>query len=119
MVLCCNNLAYQWLCRAPGADNFEYLTSSDATANTLRVEMTTASNGAEYHCFITDANSDMGSTCVATIKLDILDWEMEYNTSLRYRGYVYDQETGFYYVSSSYYDPAIGRFVSPDDVTLF
>lgn len=38
------NLSYQWLCRAPGADNFEYLTSSDATTNTLRVEMTAASN---------------------------------------------------------------------------
>lgn len=26
---------------------------------------------------------------------------------LRYRGYVYDQETGFYYLQSRYYDPAI------------
>ena len=205
------NLSYQWLCRAPGADNFEYLTSSDATTNTLRVEMTAESNGAEYRCFITDANGDMGSTRVATIKLDILDWEMEYNTSgirtkrvseektynyiyagdklmrmtvgndtldfsydtngvpltmtyngtvyyyitnlqgdvisleradggsgasyaydawgnilamsgtlaelnpLRYRGYVYDQETGFYYLNSRYYDPAVGRFISADD----
>ena len=204
------NLSYQWLCRAPGANNFEYLTSSDATTNTLRVEMTAASNGAEYRCFITDANGDMGSTRIATIKLDILDWEMEYNTSgirtkrvsedktysyiyagdklmqmtvgndtldfsydtngvpltmtyngtvyyyitnlqgdvmkleradggsgaqyaydawgniiamsgtlaelnpLRYRGYVYDQETGFYYLQSRYYDPAIGRFLNAD-----
>ena len=38
-------------------------------------------NGAEYRCLITDANGDMGSTRIATIKLDILDWEMEYNTS--------------------------------------
>ena len=205
------NLSYQWLCRAPGASNFEYLTSSDATTNTLRVEMTAASNGAEYRCFITDANGDMGSTRIATIKLDILDWEMEYNTSgirtkrsseektynyiyagdklmrmtvgndtldfsydtngvpltmtyngtvyyyitnlqgdvmkleradggsgaqyaydawgniiamsgtlaelnpLRYRGYVYDQETGFYYLNSRYYDPAVGRFISADN----
>ena len=204
------NLSYNWLCRAPGANNFEYLTSSDATTNTLRVEMTAASNGAEYRCFITDANGDMGSTRIATVKLDILDWEMEYNTSgirtkrvseektynyiyagdklmrmtvgndtldfnydvngvpltmtyngtvyyyttnlqgdvisleradggsgaqyaydawgniiamsgtlaelnpLRYRGYVYDQETGFYYLNSRYYDPAVGRFINPD-----
>ena len=33
---------------------------------------------------------------------------------LRYRGYVYDAETGLYYVSSRYYDPEIGRFISPD-----
>ena len=32
----------------------------------------------------------------------------------RYRGYVFDEETGFYYVSSRYYDPEIGRFISPD-----
>ena len=203
------NLSYQWLCRAPGSSNFEYLTGE--TSPTLRVEMTAASNGAEYRCFITDANGDMGSTRVATIKLDILDWVMEYNTSgirtqrvsedktysyiyagdklmrmtvgndtldfsydtngvpltmtyngtvyyyitnlqgdvmkleradggsgaqyaydawgnivamtghlaelnpLRYRGYVYDQETGFYYLNSRYYDPAVGRFISADD----
>lgn len=34
---------------------------------------------------------------------------------LRYRGYVYDQETGFYYLNSRYYDPAVGRFISADD----
>ena len=33
---------------------------------------------------------------------------------LRYRGYVYDQETGFYYLQSRYYDPAVGRFVNAD-----
>ena len=33
----------------------------------------------------------------------------------RYRGYHYDAETGFYYVSSRYYDPEIGRFINADD----
>ena len=202
------NLSYQWLCRAPGASNFEYLTGE--TSPTLRVEMTAESEGAEYRCFITDANGDMGSTRIATVKLDTRDWQMEYNTSglrtrrisddktysyiyagdklmrmtvgddildfsydangapltmtcngtvyyyitnlqgdvmsleradggsgasyaydawgnilamsgtlaelnpLRYRGYVYDQETGFYYLNSRYYDPAVGRFINPD-----
>ena len=32
----------------------------------------------------------------------------------RYRGYCYDAETGFYYVSSRYYDPEIGRFINAD-----
>ena len=32
----------------------------------------------------------------------------------RYRGYYYDTETGFYYVSSRYYDPEIGRFINAD-----
>ena len=33
---------------------------------------------------------------------------------LRYRGYYYDSETGFYYLQSRYYDPAIGRFINAD-----
>ena len=33
---------------------------------------------------------------------------------LRYRGYYYDSETGFYYVSSRYYDPEVGRWTNAD-----
>lgn len=33
---------------------------------------------------------------------------------LRYRGYVYDEETSWYYLQSRYYDPGIGRFISAD-----
>ena len=33
---------------------------------------------------------------------------------LRYRGYVYDRETGLYYLQSRYYNPAIGRFINAD-----
>ena len=36
----------------------------------------------------------------------------------RYRGYYYDTETGLYYVSSRYYDPEIGRFISPDTTDI-
>ncbi len=32
----------------------------------------------------------------------------------RYRGYYYDNETGFYYLNSRYYDPAVGRFLNVD-----
>ena len=32
----------------------------------------------------------------------------------RYRGYYYDTEPGFYYVSSRYYDPEIGWFINAD-----
>ena len=34
---------------------------------------------------------------------------------LRYRGYYYDNETGYYYLQSRYYDPDLGRFISADD----
>ena len=36
---------------------------------------------------------------------------------LRYRGYYYDPETGFYYLQSRYYDPALGRFLNADSYT--
>lgn len=32
-----------------------------------------------------------------------------------YRGYYYDQETGYYYLQSRYYDPTLGRFLNADD----
>ena len=35
---------------------------------------------------------------------------------IRYRSYYYDTETGLYYLHARYYDPVIGRFISPDDV---
>ena len=34
----------------------------------------------------------------------------------RYRGYYYDTETGWYYLNTRYYDPNIGRFLSPDTI---
>ena len=33
---------------------------------------------------------------------------------LRYRGYYYDTETGWYYLQSRYYDPVIHRFINAD-----
>ena len=34
----------------------------------------------------------------------------------RYRGYIYDTDTGLYYLQTRYYDPTVGRFISPDSV---
>ena len=36
------------------------------------------------------------------------------NQPFCYRGYVYDNETGWYYLQSRYYNPEIGRFISAD-----
>jgi len=33
---------------------------------------------------------------------------------IRYRGYYYDNETGFYYLQSRYYDPVMQRFLNAD-----
>ena len=37
---------------------------------------------------------------------------------MRYRGYYYDSETGYYYLQSRYYDPETGRFINADEVLL-
>ena len=35
---------------------------------------------------------------------------------LRYRGYYFDMETGFYYLQSRYYDPTLRRFINADSL---
>ena len=37
---------------------------------------------------------------------------------IRYRGYYYDMETGFYYLQTRYYDPEICRFINADDYEI-
>ena len=37
-----------------------------------------------------------------------------HDNPFRYRGYVWDEETGLYYLRSRYYDPSWGRFVNAD-----
>ena len=36
---------------------------------------------------------------------------------LRYRGYVFDTESGLYYLQSRYYNPEVGRFINADAFT--
>ena len=35
---------------------------------------------------------------------------------IRYRGYYYDEETELYFLKTRYYDPEVGRFISPDSI---
>lgn len=37
---------------------------------------------------------------------------------LRYRGYYYDEETGYYYLQSRYYDPNLCRFINADELMM-
>ena len=63
---------------------------------------------------------DGGGTSVASYAYDA--WgnilassgSMAEKNPLRYRGYYYDSETGFYYLQSRYYDPATRRFINAD-----
>ena len=43
---------------------------------------------------------------------------MAEKVKIRYRGYYYDAETGFYYLQSRYYAPSICRFISSDQYEL-
>ena len=45
---------------------------------------------------------------------DCNDWIIAEYNPLLYRGYIYDWETGLYYLQSRYYDPEIGRFINAD-----
>lgn len=45
------------------------------------------------------------------------DEEIAAANPFRYRGYYYDEESGFYYLQSRYYDSYTGRFLNADDVT--
>lgn len=68
-----------------------------------------------------------GATCVAKYKYDA--WGAPTQTITQgceeldvihnpfmFKGYFYDEETGFYYLKSRYYAPVIGRFISMDAI---
>lgn len=44
------------------------------------------------------------------------DTELAALNPCSYRGYDYDEETGYYYLQSRYYDPEVGRFLNTDEV---
>jgi RHS repeat-associated protein len=50
----------------------------------------------------------------AILSLDAYPNHIAHVNPIRYRGYYYDNETGFYYLQSRYYDPVISRFINAD-----
>lgn len=59
---------------------------------------------------------DEWGKCVVTlpIKDDASVVKLAELNPIRYRGYYYDNETGYYYLQSRYYDPDICRFINAD-----
>ena len=86
-------------------------------------------NGTEYF-YVKNAQGDVtglvsaSGTRVVTYTYDAwgnplattgsLDTTLGAANPLRYRGYVYDTETGLYYLQSRYYNPGWGRFINVD-----
>ena len=83
----------------------------------------------ELYYYLVNAQGDVAAildssgTMVASYNYDAWGSCTVYNSSdaaigdlnpLRYRSYYYDAETGFYYLQSRYYDPAICRFINAD-----
>lgn len=104
------------------------------TSNERHIELTTVTwNGTTYYYAINGQGDvigifDVNGDCVVTYNWDNA-WG--YNPEpdgpmadtlgtlnpLRYRSYVYDEETGYYYLQSRYYDPEICRFINADTFT--
>lgn len=51
---------------------------------------------------------------VPSVKVDSSGISLAVINPFRYRGYLYDNEYSLYYLQSRYYDPEIGRFISPE-----
>ena len=51
-----------------------------------------------------------------TISNETTDQSLARVNPIRYRGYYYDVETGLFWISSRYYNPEWGRWISPDDI---
>ena len=88
-------------------------------------------NGTDYY-YVKNLQGDIialldgQGTCVVKYTYDawgkVLEIEDSTETNagtinpLRYRGYYYDSDLGFYYLRSRYYDPTVGRFLNADEV---
>ena len=50
--------------------------------------------------------------------VDTINEFIGYINPIRYRGYFFDNETSLYYLNARYYDPKLGRFISPDTLSI-
>ena len=105
--------------------------SYDASGNAVAVDYST-DNGSTFNTYyyLRNAQNDIvkliDKTGATVVEYRYDSWGKLLSTSgslastlgknnpFRYRGYVYDEETGFYYLQSRYYNPEVGRFISSD-----
>ena len=113
-------------------------TNSDGSTTTSKLRFSYDANGkvvavnynGNYYYYLRNAQSDIvkliDKTGATVVEYRYDSWGKLLSTSgslastlgknnpFRYRGYVYDEETGFYYLQSRYYNPEVGRFISAD-----
>ena len=97
----------------------------DQNGHPFALRYTAGGTSANYY-YITNLQGDVlymitgSGTAVASYSYDpygnplTATGEMANINPLRYRGYYYDTETGFYYLQSRYYDPSVCRFINAD-----
>ena len=114
------------------------ITHSDGSTTTSKLRFSYDANGkvvavnynGNYYYYLRNAQSDIvkliDKTGATVVEYRYDSWGKLLSTSgslastlgknnpFRYRGYVYDEETGFYYLQSRYYNPEVGRFISSD-----
>ena len=113
-------------------------TNSDGSTTTSKLRFSYDANGkvvavnynGNYYYYLRNAQNDIvkliDKTGATVVEYRYDSWGKLLSTSgslastlgknnpFRYRGYVYDEETGFYYLQSRYYHPEVGRFISSD-----
>ena len=113
-------------------------TNSDGSTTTSKLRFSYDANGkvvavnynGNYYYYLRNAQSDIvkliDKTGTTVVEYTYDSWGKLLSTSgslastlgknnpFRYRGYIYDEETGFYYLQSRYYNPEVGRFISSD-----
>jgi len=113
-------------------------THSDGSTTTSKLRFSYDADGkvvavnynGNYYYYLRNAQSDIvkliDKTGATVVEYRYDSWGKLLSTSgslastlgkdnpFRYRGYVYDEETGFYYLQSRYYNPEVGRFISAD-----
>jgi RHS repeat-associated protein len=96
---------------------------------TDRLHAVTAASGETYYASIEPATGDINGLIRATDNAVVAQYaytpwgQLEVDStnignSLRWKGLVYDRETGLYYMRARYYDPKIRRFISEDPIGL-
>ena len=108
------------------------------TENTITLDFTYDASGTPlsvnyngtYYYYVTDLQGDVVAI-VDTAGVKVVEYlydawgrllitggtkaaDLGVHNPLRYRGYVYDPESGLYYLQSRYYNPTLGRFINAD-----
>lgn len=71
-----------------------------------------------YRAYGTEHQPEVLSTAWADHEEDVADQKPREKTHHRFTGKYLDDATGLYYYGARYYDPALGRFISPDPLYM-